>query len=95
MFNPVLGYDPDEPLSVEAAILLKEVSALCEKWLDEGRDLPAMIFALRTTLKTIRDTAVAMHEVENTKSPDGTIRRITPALPPDSGISYDSTSPIR
>jgi hypothetical protein len=49
MFDPVIGYDPDEPLNdAEAAILLKEVGALCEKWLDEGRALPTMIFALGT-----------------------------------------------
>jgi hypothetical protein len=63
MFDPVIGYDPDEPLNdAEAAILLKEVAALCEKWLDEGRALPAMIFALGTALKEIRDTAIAVHE---------------------------------
>jgi hypothetical protein len=67
MFNPVIGYDPDVPLDDhESAILLKEVSALCEKWLDEDRDLATIIFALGTALKTIRDTAVAMHEHETT-----------------------------
>jgi hypothetical protein len=63
MFDTVIGYDPDEPLNdAEAAILLKEVAALCEKWLDEDRALPAMIFALGTALKDIRDTAIAVHE---------------------------------
>jgi len=67
MFNPVIGYDPEIPLDDdEAAILLKEVAVLCEKWLDEDRDLAAMIFALGTALKKIRDTSVAIHEHEAT-----------------------------
>ena len=72
MFNPVIGYDPDVPLDDhEAESLLKEVATLCEKWLDEDRDLPAMIYALGMALKTIRDTAVAMHEHETTTEQRG------------------------